>query len=88
MFYAVVQVGGFVPSESELGRAARPVLGADFPIVTSDEGDKLLFAADLYYWWLENAQSFDSFPLLEDWLQREFTTSTVIPMYESLRTAD
>lgn len=34
VFYAVVQVGGFIPLDSELGRASEAFLGRDFPVFT------------------------------------------------------
>jgi hypothetical protein len=83
VFYAVVQVGGFVPLESDLGKASKALLGPDFPISTPKEGTRGYFAGDLYFWWKENHAKFESFPLFEEWNQREFAQTVVVPMYKS-----
>jgi hypothetical protein len=50
VFYAVVQVGGYIEADSELGRAAKPTLDGDFNIVTNKDGVDTIFAGDLYHW--------------------------------------
>jgi hypothetical protein len=85
VFYAVVQIGGFINADSELGVAAKPILGHDFKITTTKDGTDSLFAGDLYFWWLDHKTDFDSFPLLDEWQQRDFTKSVAIPMYGSVR---
>jgi hypothetical protein len=83
VFYAVVQVGGFIPLESDLGKASARLLGVDFPIFTSEGGTRAYFAGELYFWWQENHVKFESFPLFEEWSQREFAQTVVVPMYKS-----
>ena len=39
VFYPVVQIGGDIPADSPLGRAALPVLGDDFQLASLDDGD-------------------------------------------------
>ena len=85
VFYAVVQIGGTYKLDSALGRAATPVLGENFPITMNEDGDRVIFAGDLYFWWQQNKESFQSFPLFEAWQQREFAQSMVIPLYENSR---
>jgi hypothetical protein len=83
VFYAVVQVGGFIDYDSELGRACQRLVGSKVPIFTSERGERSYFAGDLYFWWQRHRAEFESFPLYEEWSKREFTRKTVIPMYES-----
>ena len=86
VFYAVVQVGGFIPLDSELGKAAAEFLGSDFPIRTPKQAGPALFAGDLYFWWQDNRRSFKDYPLLDEWARRDFAQKTVIPFYERLAT--
>jgi hypothetical protein len=81
VFYAVVQVGGFVALDSDLGIASKAILGAGFPISTPKEGMQAYFAGDLYFWWLESRDQYESFPLFDEWNQREFAQTVAVPMY-------
>jgi hypothetical protein len=63
VFSVVVQVGGGIPVDSDLGKDARPLLGPDFPIVEGKK-DKVYFASDLYFWWLDHRQEYESYPRL------------------------
>jgi hypothetical protein len=83
VFYAVVQVGGFIAYDSELGRASERLFGKDVPIFTAKDGERTYFAGDLYFWWQRHRSEFDTFPLYDEWRQRDFARKTVIPMYES-----
>jgi len=85
VFYAVVQVGGFIPVDSELGKASARVLGPDFPVFTSKTGKRAYFAGELYFWWLDNRDKYSGFPLFDEWSQREFAQKKVVPMYKSSR---
>jgi hypothetical protein len=40
------------------------------------------FAGDIYFWWEAHKSEYPSFPLYEDWRQREFARKVTIPMYE------
>src|SRR6266849_4592740 len=62
VFYAVVQVGGFISLQSDLGKASRALLGPDFPISTPKEGGRAYFAGELYFWWQTNHEKYVSFP--------------------------
>jgi hypothetical protein len=81
VFYAVVQVGGFIALDSDLGKASAALLGPDFPIFTSKEGTRAYFAGELYSWWQDNRNKYDAYPLFEEWSQRDFAKSVVVPMY-------
>jgi uncharacterized protein YegJ (DUF2314 family) len=83
VFYPVVQVGGAIPVESELGKASAEVLGPDFVITTRKDGQREYFAGDLYFWWEANRNKFDAHPLFDEWKKREFAKTVVVPMYES-----
>jgi hypothetical protein len=83
VFYAVVQVGGFIPLGSDLGRAARKLLGPKFPVFKSEDGTRALFAGDLYFWWGKISSEYKPYSLLDEWSQRDFAETVVIPMYES-----
>jgi hypothetical protein len=83
VFYPVVQVGGSIPVDSELGKAAATILGADFPVTTSKDGERNYFAGDLYFWWQDNAKSYEAYPLFEEWRNRDFAKTVVVPMYNA-----
>jgi len=83
VFYAVVQVGGGIATDSELGAASAATLGSGFPILTTKEGRQVFFAADLYRWWEANGNRYAPFPLFEAWRSRDFARNVVLPMYRS-----
>ena len=85
VFYPVVQVGGAIPADSDLGTAARQILGQDFPVTTTKQGQRVLFCADLYAWWQKHQQEFQHFKTFDDWLARDFAQKTVLPMYKRLQ---
>lgn len=85
VFYVVVQVGGGIPVESDLGKASGAVLGPDFPVNRTREGQRVYFAGDLYFWWQEHRHKYEPFPLFDAWASREFTRTSVVPLYQSLR---
>ena len=86
VFYAVVQVGGFVPATSSLGEAFRGYVGDSVPLfVAEKEGTRGYFAGDLYSWWEARKSEFPPFPLYEEWRQRDFARNVAIKMYESAR---
>jgi hypothetical protein len=80
VFLMLVQVGGSMDVDSDLGRAWRNYVG-DFP-VTEDDSRKVYFAADFYSWWRRHQSTRNDLPLLREWLSRDFAMKTVIPMYE------
>lgn len=83
VFYAIVQVGGFVPAESELGQAFRHAVDDAVPVFVSEkDGSRSYFAGDLYFWWEAQKSNYPAFPLYEDWRQRDFARNVVIKMYE------
>lgn len=49
VFYAVVQVGGFIDVESALGKEVTKVFGP-LPLTEGKNGEKNIFAGDLYFW--------------------------------------
>jgi len=85
VFYAVVQVGGFIGVASDLGKASAALLGPAFPIFTAKDGTKAYFAGDLYFWWLDNCNKYEAFPLFDEWSQRDFAKNVAVPMYKSAR---
>ena len=84
VFYTVVQIGGFIDADSELGAAAKPILGDNFK-TRSNDGTEIFFAGDLYFWWLDHQHEFVSFPLLDEWQRGDFAKSFAIPMYSEVR---
>ena len=83
VFYPVVQVGGSIPADSELGKASAAVLGPDFPVTTTKEGERVYFGGDLYLWWEANRGKYEAFPLFDEWSKRDFAQTVVIPMFRS-----
>jgi hypothetical protein len=83
VFYLVVQVGGAIPTESELGKASAAVLGPDFRVTTTKEGERVYFGGDLYLWWEPNRGPHEVFPLFDEWTKRDFAQTVVIPMFRS-----
>lgn len=85
VFYAVVQVGGSIPADSRLGKAAAAVLAPECQLSGADEGNPRYFAGDLFLWCRENGWRFESFPLLDEWTRRDFAQQVAIPMYLAVR---
>jgi hypothetical protein len=84
VFYAVVQVGGFIPADSELGQAFRERVGDAVPVFASEkDGSRSYFAGDLYFWWDAHKTDYPSFPLYDEWQRRDFTRNVAVKMYES-----
>jgi hypothetical protein len=84
VFYAVVQVGGFIPVSSPVGRAFQQRFGDTVPAVPNPkDGSHGFFAGDLYFWWEAHKAEHASFPLYEEWRQREFARNVPIRLYES-----
>ena len=84
VFYAVVQVGGFIPLASSLGQEFQQRVGNAVPIFTDDkDGSRSYFAGDLYFWWEAHKAQYASFPLYDEWRQREFARNVAIKLYES-----
>lgn len=88
VFYPVVQVGGSIPVDSDLGRAAAAMLGPDVPVTTNKQGERVYFAGDLFFWWCDNGLSYDAYPLLEEWSGRDFARGVVVPMYKAACTRE
>jgi hypothetical protein len=84
VFYAVVQVGGFIDVDSELGREATKVFGK-LPLTEGTKGEKLVFAGDIYYWWEERKKEFPELPLYSEWAKRDFTQNVTVRLFRSAR---
>jgi hypothetical protein len=84
VFYAVVQVGGFIDVDSDLGREVAKAFGS-LPLTEVKDGEKKVFAGDLYFWWQERKKDFLVYPLYEEWLKRDFTRNSVIQLYRNVR---
>jgi hypothetical protein len=84
VFYAVVQVGGFVPLTSPLGQAFQHRVGEAVPIFTNkQDGSQSYFAGDLYFWWEAHKSEYAPYPLYEEWRQRDFAQNVAIRVYQS-----
>jgi hypothetical protein len=83
VFYAVVQVGGFIPLASPLGQAFQRRVGEGVPIFTNEkDGSQSYFAGDLYFWWEAHKSEYAPYPLYDEWRQRDFAQNVAIKMYE------
>jgi hypothetical protein len=82
VFYSVVQVGGFIPADSDLGKAGIQILGPDFPVTPTEKDKKALFSGELFNWWESHSKEYDTFALFDEWMQRDFAKQVVIPMYK------
>jgi hypothetical protein len=83
VFYAVVQVGGFIPLASPLGEAFHRSVGDIVPIFTNEkDSSQSYFAGDLYFWWEAHKSEHASYPLYEERRQREFAQRVAIKMYQ------
>ncbi len=83
VFYPIVQIGGSIDVDSDLGQACAKIVGDDFPITNTKKGEQVYFGGDLFFWWEGNRERFESFPLFDEWMPRDFTQNVVIPMYLS-----
>ena len=81
VFYGVVTVGMPIACNGPLGAAFRNMAGDALPKTKEKDKDEY-FPGDLYFWWLDNKNSYEAFPLFDQWSQREFAQKTVIPMYQ------
>lgn len=82
----LLQIGGSVPIESEMGRAWREYVGIDFPV--HDTGPTpVYFVSDFYFWWTENRSEKHDVPLLAQWVERDFAKESVLPMYRRWKDA-
>jgi hypothetical protein len=84
VFYAVVQVGGFIDVESELGREVEKGFG-NLPLTEGQKGERLIFAGDLYFWWQERKKEFPEFRLYSEWEKRDFSQNVTVRLYKSAR---
>ena len=84
VFYAVVQVGGFIDADSEVGREVAKSFGS-LPLTEVKDGEKKIFAGDLYFWWEARKKDFPVYPLYEEWLKRDFVQNSVIQLYKNVR---
>ena len=85
VFYSLVQVGGAISVESQLGRAWKAFAGPSFPVARGKEGSTY-FAADLYVWWKTHPSPDNELPLLSEWATRDWPKKSLIPMYERIAT--
>jgi hypothetical protein len=76
----LLQIGGSVPIESDIGRAWREYVGIDFP-VHDTKSAPVYFVSDFYFWWTENRSEKHDIPLLAQWVERDFAKESVLPMY-------
>jgi len=85
VYYAVIQVGTFIPVESDIGREVLTIVDS-LPQFTDEkkQGEKSIFGGYLYLWWRERKSDFGSYPPLEEWEKREMSRG-FIQMYESMR---
>ncbi len=83
VFYAVVQVGGFIPVNGEIGRPLTKIVAGRVPAFTDKNGQKRYFAGDLFCWWEAGGHEFPQFWLYEEWKKRDFAQKTVIPWYQA-----
>jgi hypothetical protein len=87
VMYLVLQVGGFLPADSALGRSLAAAIGDGGPAPTLVKGQRMYFAGDLYFWWEEHRHEFERVPLYDEWRARNFAQQVAIPMYTAARTA-
>lgn len=84
VYYAIVQVGGFIPLDSPLGQAASRSFSNPLPPLSeSNDRRRGYFAGDLYFWWETNSNSYAGFGLIDEWKRRDFAKTVVIPMYRA-----
>lgn len=86
VFYAVVQVGGSIRFETDLGRAAVQILGSECRVSTGEDGARSYFAGSLFFWWeAHGRRRFEIFRVFDEWMHRDFAREVVIPMYLEAR---
>ena len=81
VYSQVVQVSSFLDTRTDLGKEALALMGSEAQTISLD-GDSLIFAGDLYLWWREAKQGFETFNKLQEWEKSAEARSTIIPMYE------
>ena len=88
VFYAVVQVAGFVPADSELGRALEGVFRGALPKPRPSAGGPRFFAGDLYRWWQSAAADFERYPRLEAWASRPENQAGALRLFDAIAERD
>jgi hypothetical protein len=83
VFYAVVQVGGFIDIDSPLGLEVSKVFG-QLPVTKGKKGEKLIFAGDLFFWWKAKKGDYPAFSQYDTWEKSDFAREVPIPMYEKI----
>lgn len=76
---------GFIPYESEIGRACYALFADEVPLIHIQPGMAVYAEADIYFWWERHKGEYEAFPLYDSWQQSDHAKKTVIPKYESLK---
>ncbi len=84
VFYALLGVGVPVSHTNDTNQFRR-LSDYKFPVIQSGQYSGELAPWDIYFWWTTNSQNYESFPLMDEWLKRDFAQKTVIPMYEKMK---
>jgi hypothetical protein len=84
VFYAVVQVGGYIDADSELGVRLKR-LDPALAVTEAKQGKRVFFAGDLYFWWMDHRSEFESYDRFEEWSRRPFAKNVAIKLYERAR---
>ena len=86
VFYVLMQGRGFIPYETDLGRACESLFAGEVPLSLAQAGMHIYSARDVYRWWERHKSEYEPFPPYDAWRQREHVKNSVIPMYESTQT--
>jgi hypothetical protein len=84
VYYLVLQVGAFVPIESEIGKEVLKITES-LPQFTDEkkQGAKSIMGGYVYLWWRDRKADFAPYAPLEAWGKREMS-GNFIKMYESM----
>jgi len=86
VFYVVIHGQGFIPYETDLGRACEGLFAGEVPLTPAQQGMHIYSAPDVYRWWERHKTQYEGFAPYDAWRQRDHVKKMVIPMYESART--
>jgi hypothetical protein len=88
VYYIVLQVGAFIPLDSDLGREVIKIAASLTQFADEKKAsERSIFGGYFYLWWREHKSDFASYPPLEEWEKRE-SSRQFITMYESVRSKE
>ena len=88
VFMGLVASDNPVPARRQIYQEFCSMVGTRLPTFSTIEGsctEDFFEPAGLFFWYQEDRDKYESFPLLDEWLERESTKNERIPVFEKSR---